>query len=167
MNQYGNRFTLLVAIAAFTAVIVMVIHSSSRSAPDFSAKTLDGERFTKETLKGKVVLIQFWATWCGYCRRDQPALDAISRDFAAKGLVVLAVNTGESRNKVRRYLDESPRTCNVVFSEDTNLAEVFRPHSFPKYVLIGRDGNIAGTQNGSGGEESLRQLLSNAGLKSD
>lgn len=131
-------------------------------APQFTAQALDGETFSSTSLSGKVVLLQFWATWCGYCRHDQPAVDNIERTYSRQGLVVIAVNVGESDAVVRKYLAESPRSCPVVL--DDGLASQFGAHGFPYYVLIDREGNIAGTQSGSGGEASLRHLLSRAGL---
>jgi thiol-disulfide isomerase/thioredoxin len=140
---------------------------SREAAPRFRAKTLEGEEFTNESLKGKVVLLQFWTTWCGYCRRDQPAVDAIVHDFAVRGLVVLAVDVGESRKKVKQFLAGSPRACKIVANEDTNLAAIFAATSYPVYVLIDRAGKIAGRQRGAAGEDSLRRLLTKAGLGSD
>lgn len=128
---------------------------------------MDGEKFNNQSVKGKVVLIQFWATWCQYCKRDQPAVDAVMKQFAAQGLVVLAVDVGESKKKVKQYLDASPRACRIVLTENTNLAALYAAKSFPLYVLIDKDGNVAATQNGSGGEEALRDMLEKAGLKSE
>src|SRR5271157_3837447 len=141
------RAALAVTAFVFIAVLVAAI-DTRQSAPNFRAKTLDGEQFTNESLKGKVVLLQFWATWCPYCRRDQPAVDAIVHDFEGRGLVVLAVNVGESKSKVKQYLRNSPRACSIVATEDTNLAALFAAHAYPLYVLIDRDGMIAGTQRG-------------------
>ena len=132
--------------------------------PVYRARALSGEQFTSESLKGSVVLVQFWTTWCPYCRQDQPALDAIERQYSSSGLMVLAVNAGEPREKVAEYLRHSPRHCRVIASEDTDLAEVLGTRGFPSYVLIGRDGRIVDRQHGAGGEESLRQLLSEAGI---
>ncbi|MBL8218128.1 MAG: TlpA family protein disulfide reductase, partial [Bryobacterales bacterium] len=81
---------------------------SRQPAPRFSAKTMEGERFTNKVVMGKPVLLQFWTTWCGYCRRDQETVDDLAKEFEAKGLVVLAVNVGESRKKVKQYLDSRP-----------------------------------------------------------
>lgn len=136
-------------------------------APRFTAKTLDGEKFSNESLKGKVVLVQFWATWCQYCRRDQPAVDAIVGDFDDKGLVVLAVNVGEPKRKVKQYLAESPRACRIVLMEDINLAALYAARSYPLYVLIDREGNVAGKQAGAAGEDALRRLLRKAGLEGE
>ena len=76
-------------------------------------------------------------------------------------------NVGESKSKVKKYLQDSPRACKIVATEDTNLAALFAAHAYPLYVLIDRDGTIAGTQRGAGGLEALRELLAKAGLKSE
>jgi thiol-disulfide isomerase/thioredoxin len=139
---------------------------SSEPAPRFSAKTLTGEAFDNQSLMGKVVLIEFWTTWCPYCRSDAEPLDDLAREFEKQGLLVLAVNVAESKKKVRAFLETSPRKAKVVLMEDTNLAAVFAAKSFPQYVLINRDGRLVGQQNGAGGEASLRRMLRKAGLES-
>ena len=138
---------------------------SSEPAPRFHAQSMDGEKFSNESTKGKVVLVQFWATWCKYCRAEQPLVDQLHREFADQGLVVLAVDFMEPKKTVKKYLAEAPRACKVVLTEDTNLAAMYPSRSFPFYVLIDRDGNVAGTQRGAGGEHSLRSLLRKAGLE--
>ena len=135
-------------------------------APHFVAKTLEGERYTSDMLKGKVVLIEFWATWCKYCKSDEPAVESVIRDFSKDGLVVLAVDMGEPKRKVRKYLEASPRSCKIVLAEDTTLAAICEARMYPLYVLIDRDGVVAGTQRGAAGEGALRRLLRNAGLES-
>ena len=154
-------------IAALFGGLLFAVDRPRQPMPKFVAKTLDGEQLTNESLKGKTVLVQFWATWCPYCREDQPAVDALVRDFAGKGLVVLAVNVGESRSKVRQYLQESPRACKIVLTEDTNLAAMFAPNGFPLYVLIDKDGNLVDGQRGAAGEDALRHLLQEAGLQAE
>ena len=109
-------------------------------------------------------MIQFWATWCQYCRRDQGAVDEVVRDFD-KDLLVLAVNMGEPKGKVKRYLQDTPRSCKIVLAEDTNLAAMFAARSYPLYILIDREGKIAGRQNGAAGQAALRGLLRKAGLE--
>ena len=140
---------------------------SRQPAPRFSAKTMEGERFTNDVVRGKPVLVQFWTTWCGYCRRDQETVDELAKEFEGKGLVVLAVNVGEPRKKVRQYLDSRPRSCRIVLTEDTNLAAMFAARAYPLYVLIDREGKIAGNQEGSAGEAGLRRLLAKAGLEGE
>ena len=157
--------SLLAAIAAVCCGALLA-SGSREPAPKFHAKTLDGEVFSNQTVQGKVVLLQFWTTWCSYCRQDQEAVDALVHDFTARGLVVLAVNVGESKKKVKQYLDQSPRACKIVLTTDTNLAALYAATSYPRYVLIDRDGNIAGQQDGAVGEAALRKFLVKAGLDS-
>ena len=127
---------------------------------------MDGENVNNDSLRGKIALFQFWATWCPYCKRDMPALERIGQEFAPRGLVVYGVNVGESKKKVRKYLEESPRSSQVILVEDTNLAAIFDAKAYPMYVLIDSMGNLAGTQEGAGGEAALRHLLRKAALRS-
>jgi len=73
---------------------------------------------------------------------------------------------GESKKTVKKYLEQHPRSCKIVMMEDTNLAAMYQATVYPIYVVIDRDGNIAGTQRGAGGEEALRRLIARAGLES-
>jgi thiol-disulfide isomerase/thioredoxin len=148
-------------------VICLVISAPAgdrEPAPRFNAKTTDGEKFTNDSLKGQVVLLQFWTTWCPYCRREQPLVDSLDKEFRDQGLVVLAVDVNESKKTVKKYLEQNPRSCRVVLTEDTNLAAMYAAKSFPIYVVIDRDGNVVATQHGAGGEHPLRSLLGRAGL---
>ncbi len=126
---------------------------------------MDGQKYSNDTVKGKVVLLQFWATWCQYCRSDQDAVDKISREFADKGLLVLAVDAGESKRTVKQYLTKSPRAVPIVLMENTNLAAMFAAKTYPLYILIDAEGKIAGELPGAGGEEALRLLLRKEGLE--
>lgn len=136
-----------------------VVAGGQAYAPQFSAQTLDGGSITNSSLSGNVVLLQFWATWCQYCRGDQSAVDQIQSAFANKGLTVLAVDVGESPETVRKYLQSNPRSCQVALDPAQRMANQFGAHGFPHYVLLDRNGRIAGTQHGAGGEENLLNLL--------
>jgi thiol-disulfide isomerase/thioredoxin len=154
MHSISRRAALTVLSAANLLAI-----DTREPAPKFHAKSLDGEKFNNESVKGKAVLIEFWATWCPYCRRDQPAIDAIVEEYEPKGLIVLAVDVREPRKKVQKYLENSPRACKIVLMDDTNLTAMFAAKSFPFYVLIDQDGKIAGTHKGTAGEDGLRRML--------
>jgi len=154
-------------IAAALSLCAFAASDDGEPAPRFHAKTLAGETFNNESVKGKVVLFQFWTTWCPYCRGEQSLVDDIQHEFADKGLIVLAIDVGESKKTVRKYLAEHPRACPIVLNEDTNLAAMYAAKAFPIYVVIDRDGDIAGTQHGAAGERGLRRLLRRAGLESE
>jgi hypothetical protein len=91
-------------------------------------------------------------------------VEDLLKEFEKHGLIVLAVNMGEPRRKVKKYLQESPRASKIALAEDTTLAAICDANSYPLYVLVDRDGNIAGVQRGAGGEGGLRRLLSKAGV---
>lgn len=135
-------------------------------APRFHAKTMEGEQFTNESVKGKVVLLQFWTTWCPYCKSEEALVNDITREFSDKGLIVLAVDVAESKKKVVEYLKDHPRKCRIVLTSETNLAAMYAANSYPIYVVVDRDGKIVDTQRGAGGERSLRRMLESAGLES-
>lgn len=147
------------------ATIPLLAIDLHEPAPHFNAKTLDGEKLSSDSLKGKVVLIEFWATWCPPCKSDEPAVETLNHEFQKDGLVVLAVNMGEPRRKVKKYLQNSPRSSKVILAEDTTLAAICEAKAYPLYVLLDRDGNVAGTQHGAAGEGALRRLLAKAGLE--
>ena len=92
--------------------------------------------------------------------------NAHAKEFAAKGLIVLAIDVGESKKTVKRYLEAHPRGVPIVLMEDTNLAAMYQANAYPIYVVIDRDGFIVGTQRGAGGEEALRRLIARAGIES-
>jgi thiol-disulfide isomerase/thioredoxin len=134
-------------------------------APRFNATTTDGEKFSNVSIKGKVVLLEFWTTWCSFCAVEAPFVDKINQEFAGKDLLVLAVNVGEFKKIVKKYLERHSRNVKVVLTDDTNLAAMYAATVYPIYVAIDREGNIAGTQRGAGGEDVLRDLLATAGLE--
>ena len=138
----------------------------SEPAPRFHAKTLTGETYTNASIKGKVVLLEFWTTWCPYCKSEEALVNEITTEFSAKGLVVLAVDVGESKKVVQQYLKDHPRRCHIVMTGDTNLAAMYAANRYPIYVVVDRDGKIVDTQRGSGGERRLRRSLARAGLES-
>jgi thiol-disulfide isomerase/thioredoxin len=136
-------------------------------APRFKATTTAGEKFNNDSIKGKVVLLEFWTTWCGYCADEAPFVDKIGKEYSSKGLVVLAVNVGESKKTVKKYLEQHPRSVRIVLMEDTNLAAMYAAKVYPIYVVIDREGFIAGEQRGASGEDALRDLLARGGLEDE
>jgi thiol-disulfide isomerase/thioredoxin len=148
----------LIALCAFAG------DETGQPAPRFRAKTTSGDQFNNASVKGKVVLFEFWTTWCKYCEGEAELVDDIAKEFADKGLIVLAVDVLEPDQKVKKYLAEHPRSVPIVLTKDTNLAAMYNAQSYPIYVVIDRDGNIAAEQRGAAGESGLRRMLSRAGI---
>jgi len=148
----------------FAALFAYAGPQTKERAPRFNAKTVDGEKFTNETVKGKVVLLEFWTTWCPYCFTEAPFVDKLNQEYGDKGLLVLTINVGESKKTVKKYLDLHPRKTRIILTDDTNLAAMYEAVEYPIYVVIDKDGNIAATQRGAAGEAARRDLLATAGI---
>src|SRR5579862_5170616 len=118
-----NKVRSAAGIVALWAALIPA--PTGAATPSFTATTISGRNYSSASLRGQNVLIEFWATWCPVCRDDQPAVDNISREFTGRGLVVLAVDPYDSSAEVRKYLEEYPRSCNVVLDEDTDLVAQF------------------------------------------
>src|SRR5579871_2165032 len=162
------------ATLRFLAILLITISCSAFAgdetglpAPRFRAKTTTGETFNNESIKGKVVLFEFWTTWCKYCEEEALLVDDIAKEFKSKDLIVLAVNVLEPDQKVKKYLVEHPRSVPIVLTSDTNLAAMYNAQVYPIYVVVDRDGNIAGEQRGAAGDRGLRRMLRRAGLESE
>ena len=163
--RFGAHFAIYLCLLFSAAVFAA--DEDGAPAPRFRAKTTSGESFNNESVKGKVVLLEFWTTWCQYCHDEEGLIEEVNKEFAAKGLVVLAIDVAESKKTVKKYLEQHPRSCRIVLTEDTNLAAMYQANVYPIYVVIDRDGNIAGEQRGAAGERALRRLLANAGIEAE
>ena len=157
-----TRRLLLIAVGLAT-VCAFAGDETGQPAPRFRAKTTSGDQFNNASVKGKVVLFEFWTSWCKYCEEEASLVDDIAKEFSDKGLIVLAVDVLEPDRTVKQYLVGHPRSVPIVLTKDTNLAAMYNAQSYPIYVVVDRDGNIAGEQRGAAGERGLRRLLKRAG----
>lgn len=167
MLTYKSRFLLLLVVLLAGATLLGFVPSDDdevEPAPRFHAKTMEGEQFDNASVKGKVVLLDFWTTWCPYCRQEEGWVDDIGKEYADKGLIVLAIDVAESKKTVKKHLEDHPRTSKIVLTSDTNLAAMYKADAYPIYVVIDRDGNIVAEQRGAGGQMALRNMLRRAGI---
>src|SRR5580658_4832150 len=108
-SRFSRRKALAVTALSLGISRLLPGADSSDPAPGFSGKTLTGEVFNNRSLLGKVVLVEFWATWCPYCRSDAEPLDNLAVEFEKEGVVVLAVDVAESKKTVKMFLERNPR----------------------------------------------------------
>jgi thiol-disulfide isomerase/thioredoxin len=115
----------------------------SPQAPAFEVFSVDGkETYTNDTYKGKVVMIDYWETWCGPCRQIQPSLHEMADHYATRGLVVLGV-TGEAPKTVADFVKHSPLGYPAVLDRGDRVARMFHVQAFPTLIIINRDGSVA------------------------
>jgi thiol-disulfide isomerase/thioredoxin len=138
-----------------------------KPAPAFRVKSLTGETFDLASLKGKAVLLDFWATWCGPCRKEMPTMEKVYQELKANGLVVLGLNVGEDRATVEKFLKTAKVSYPIALTADTDVVSTFEVTAYPTYVVIDRAGNIAAYQVGSAGEAALRDTLAKGGIKAN
>lgn len=136
----------------------------NKPAPDFELKTLDGEVVRLKSLQGKPVLLSFWASWCGPCRRELPGLNELYGEFGGKGLVVLGIND-EDKGDARRYVAKAGLKFPILHDGSKRVARAYRVRSIPTVFLLDRDGMIVRFFSGSRDVATLRTALVSAGLK--
>ncbi len=137
----------------------------SEVVPDFTLKSLTGENLRMQEYRGKVVLINFWASWCGPCRQEMPILARIHERYEPMGFVVLGVNVDEDEARARRIVERLKLDFPLVLDSDQKVSEQFDVSAMPFTVLVDRDGKIDFIHQGyKPGDESkyvnrLRQLI--------
>jgi len=137
---------------------------AGKDAAAFDVRALDAKPYSLAALKGQPVLLDFWATWCGPCRKSLPLVDKMYQDYKDQGLVVLGVDAGEDRATVEEFLHKNPIAYPVVLGGDGDILKSYEVSAFPTFVMIGRDGRIVAHQIGFGGEAALRDMAKKAGL---
>ncbi|HHB91114.1 MAG TPA: TlpA family protein disulfide reductase [Anaerolineae bacterium] len=128
--------------AGVAAIPSQNIPLKGHPAPDFTLQTPEGESLSLADLRGKAVVLNFWATWCPPCRAEMPELQAAWEAYGAGGLVVLGVNQAEDAATVQAYLDELGLTFPVVLDTQYEAASLYSVNSLPTTYFIDREGII-------------------------
>ena len=134
-------------------------------APQPPVAKADGSAFDWSVLRGKVVLVDFWASWCGPCRQAFPAYDALFKRHADEGLIVLGVNVDEQRANADRFLKAMPVAFDVVFDVGGKAPEAYGVKAMPSSYVVGRDGRVRAVHLGfkpsdaAGIEAEVREAL--------
>jgi peroxiredoxin/outer membrane lipoprotein-sorting protein len=136
-----------------------------KPAPPFTLKGVKGSTVSLASYKGKVVLLDFWATWCGPCRIEMPRVEALYKEFKSKGLVVFGVNNGEDPDKVKGFLAKNPYTIPILLDQQSDVGRAYQAYAIPTLVVIGRDGKVSSCFTGVREDDVLREALAKAGIK--
>ena len=112
------------------------------STPPLALQDLDGKPHRLEDYRGKVVLVNFWATWCGPCREEMPSMNKLRASLAGQPFAVLAVNFAESEPRIRRFMDQVPMAFPVLLDRDSATAKAWGARVLPMSFLVGPDGRI-------------------------
>lgn len=119
------------------------------SAPDFTLTDLQGQSVTLASLRGKVVMLDFWATWCPPCRKSLPHTEHISNSAAARAgkLVVLAINTNESKREIQTFMNDNRYTFRTLLGAGSDVMDRYNVQGIPTFVIIDRKGRVVWEQS--------------------
>jgi peroxiredoxin len=135
-----------------------------KAAPDFTLAKLGGGDVKLSDLKGKVVVLDFWATWCGPCVEGLPHVDKVYQENKAKGVEAFAVNMQEEEGDVKKFIADKKLTLPVLMEKKGDVAEKYKVEGIPETVIIGKDGKVRKVFIGSGPdtESQLRKAVEEA-----
>lgn len=127
-------------------------------AVSFSLADLNGKQFSMDKLRGKIVVIDFWASWCGPCRETMPHVEKLHKEFKDKGVVVIGINDEEIAD-AKRYVQKYGYTFPTLIDAEGSVSKQYGIQAIPQTFVIDRDGKIAAHFMGTGQEENLRQTV--------
>lgn len=131
-----------------------------KEAKDFTLENLSGEKVSYSSLKGKTVLINFWATWCPPCKIEMPDLNKLYEKYKDdKNLVILTINVGEDKNAVSEFIKQNNYKFPVLLDTNSNVALDYKAMYLPTTVLIDKDGKVADYRSGAMSLEQMEEFL--------
>jgi peroxiredoxin len=133
-----------------------------KDAPDFTLTALDGSKVTMKDTQGSVVVLDFWATWCGPCMQSLPGLNKIYKDLNAKGLKVYAVDLQESKEKIQPVAAKVLPDLTVLMDENSEVSKKYGVSGIPQTVVVGKDGKVKNVFVGSGNDANIRTAVEKA-----
>jgi len=149
----------------FTAAISKIeADNVRREQADFTLAELGGKTWTLKEQRGKVVLLNFWATWCPPCRKEMPDLETLYRQFKDRGLVILAVSD-EDAGKVRPFIAEQKVTYPILLDPGRKVNELFQIEGIPKTFVYDRSGKLVAQSIDMRTRRQFLEMLAQAGLK--
>jgi peroxiredoxin len=126
-------------------------------AKDFTVSSLTGEEISLAQLRGKVVLINFWATWCMPCREELPRLSSLQEKLRMRGLVVLAISVDNERENIAEFLRQNGVKLQAFWDRDKRISRLYDPQTMPSSYVIDRNGSLRFIHNGYSDSE-LKQI---------
>jgi peroxiredoxin len=133
--------TLSAALIAFCGAVAATV-ATDGNAPDFTLRTLDGPNLRLQEQRGRVVLINFWATWCGPCRQEMPHLNRLYDKYRAAGFTLLGVNIDEDGRNAAGVASKLGLRFPVLLDTDKKVSRRYDLGTMPSTVLIDRDGRV-------------------------
>ncbi|MCU7905490.1 MAG: TlpA family protein disulfide reductase [Candidatus Thiodiazotropha sp. (ex Epidulcina cf. delphinae)] len=134
---------------------------STQPAPDFTLKSRSGENIKLSELRGQVVMVNFWASWCGPCRQEMPLLQQLYERYQSMGFTLLGVNVDEERAAADKMLRDIPVSFPILYDDKSRVSKGYRVKAMPSTFMIDRDGQVRYLHKGyqPGYEEDYQQQI--------
>ena len=133
-----------------------------REAPDFERPDLSGGRVALSDFRDRVVLVDFWATWCGPCHLQHEILKPLYEEYRGRSVVFLGVNVGEDEQTVADFARDRPQPWPVLLDPDSSLSFEYQVYTLPTLVIVGTDGKVLFHQTQLADGPTLRRVLDRA-----
>ena len=118
------------------------VPSGTLASTDFTLPTLDGRKVSLGSLKGKVVFLNFWATWCPPCRAEMPSMETLYQRYKDRGLEILAVDLKEEKKTVSEFVDQNKLTFTILLDSTAEVGGIYGTEAIPTTYIVDRLGNI-------------------------
>ena len=145
------------------AMAKLAADDEARQSADFTLADLQGKSWSLKALRGKVVMVNFWATWCQPCRREMPDLETLYQRFKGQGLVILGISDEESP-KVKELLAEQKVSYPILLDPGRKVNDVFRIEGIPKNFVYDRNGKLVAQSIDMRTQKQFLAMLAQAGL---
>lgn len=142
IRQSKSIIKILLTLCAFCIQTQVVAATVGGNAPDFTLKSNSGDNLKLSEHAGDVVMINFWATWCGPCRQEMPALEQLYQKYKDLGFVILGVNIDEDSGKTEDFLAKRPVSFPVLYDHTKQVSDLYKVVAMPTTYLIDRDGKL-------------------------
>ena len=140
-QRFRKMITASVLIL-FVGSVPALTDMSGRQAPDFALKSMAGENLRLSEYRGEVVMINFWATWCGPCRQEMPILDEIYQRYQKIGFALLGVNIDDDRRRAEEMAETLGISFPVLFDHAKEVSRMYNVDAMPVTYLIDREGTV-------------------------
>jgi thiol-disulfide isomerase/thioredoxin len=165
----SRTIVIVVVLAAGFALLPRAMKALSfqpegKEAPDFTAAVVangsEGQtKLTLSELRGKPVILDFWATWCRPCQAETPIVNGVAQRYKDKGLVVVGVNTSDTRGLAEKYAKSKNLVFPIVYDDENEVAKHFGVDNLPTLIVVSKEGKIVAVRHGITSDADLDQIV--------
>ncbi|MCF6281548.1 MAG: TlpA family protein disulfide reductase [Candidatus Polarisedimenticolaceae bacterium] len=160
-NLHSSRLLLKSALLFLSACLLLTSAyavEENEKAPDFTLKSRSGENLKLSEFRGELVMVNFWASWCGPCRQEMPELESLYQQYKGMGFTLLGINVDDQIKNADKMLKQIPVSFPVLYDSEHKVSDLYEVAAMPTTILIDRNGTIRDIHHGyQPGTEQLYQ----------